>query len=240
MRPLPLAALCTLPCLPGLHIPLLPVLHDLEPHMCAHIAELLTQAELNVCSVSLRHPSAAASLAKLVAANPLLTVGASTVVAETQLHHARSAGAAFVSTVFTAPKLLHTSSLLGLPILAGYSLAHHDVDVRLTACRVSTYEEALAALDGGATALKFYPASSVSPEQLSVILDALNRAPCAVLVAGAVKAVDFSAYVAAGAHGFALGVNCRGLDPSELGTAVDRLSSAHASIKRLLLRSEVH
>jgi 2-dehydro-3-deoxyphosphogalactonate aldolase len=93
---------------------------------------------------------------------------------------------------------------------------------------VLTLDDALAAIDSGVEALKFYPASLVPPSALAAVLAdiaATSRQPPPVLVAGGVQDERCEAYMHAGAQGFAIGVDCR-QSPAHLAAAL-------AHIKRL-------
>lgn len=103
--------------------------------------------------------------------------------------------------MYFADSLLHCATKLDLPVL----------------CGVSSIQESLLALQGGASALKFYPASKVNPNELNRILEYLRNdaststilSNTPIIVAGGVREVDFDAYLKAGATGFALGFDCQ-------------------------------
>lgn len=196
-------------------IRLLPVLHQLQLNSVKEVLEAMTIAQINTCSVSLRHRTALVSMEGLILeaarSGIRLEVGASTCVSELQMREARDLGASFISTVFTTPRMSELSSSLDIPLLAG----------------VSTLEEAVSAAEGGATALKFYPASAVSPAQLEAICTRLNEG-MPRLVAGGVSPVSMQEYLRAGADGFAVGLDCRGLSAKDM---VAKLEAYATNIK---------
>jgi 2-keto-3-deoxy-6-phosphogluconate aldolase len=188
--------------------PILPVLHGLFPEFAANAYRILLDThEVTLCSVSLRH-SRAADAMRALAENGRSrgqgqpTVGASTCVSELQMREAVAGGAVFVSTVFTTQTLARTARELDVPLLAG----------------VASLAEAEQALVCGAKALKFYPSSLVTPLQLHDILGrlwgcGLEKVP--VYVAGGVRVRDMADYRAAGADGFAIGIDCSDLEVAD-------------------------
>ena len=173
----------------------IPVLHDLSADRAPELASLLRELGAEVCSVSLRHSGALDALAQLTRSRGAPLVGASTAVSEAQIRAAAGQGAVFLSTTFTTQTLVSACRAARLPLLAG----------------VVTEEEAELAMRCGANALKFYPSSQVPPQQLHGTLRALatryGRMP-PIFVAGGVREDQREAYLAAGADGFALGVDC--------------------------------
>jgi len=94
----------------------------------------------------------------------------------------------------TAANLISVANQLSVPIL----------------CGVSSEKDVMLALQSGADALKFYPSSSVSPEELKYIANKFSfNASLPVFVAGSVKANTFKAYLDAGATHFAIGFDLK-------------------------------
>lgn len=186
----------------------LPVLHNLLPAHAEWICASLPPS-ITACTVSFRHAEAAAALGALSEAAPAcgrgtLLLGASSIVSERHCNIARDCGAVFLSTMFFCPRVLEAADLAGLPVLTG----------------VQTAREAAAALQWPACAgLKFYPASVATPSHLREAMRQLepNVPPALpVFVAGGLTAGDFAPYLAAGATGFAIGVDCARLTGPEV------------------------
>jgi len=219
-----------------------PVIHNLETFQVPYVIDALEG--FKCCTVSLRHATALDALKEMVEQfGPYCAVGASTVVSETQVQLAKAHGAQFVSTMFNAEALHAAATTLSLPIL----------------CGVLSHREASTALTLGADALKFYPSTSISPAQLRNTLQRLAETnpdcyfgnvpaktpPGAVAgtgagagagadyvdvyVAGGVREADFAAYVAAGANGFAIGLDCKLITPKQMREKLKELKSIFAT-----------
>lgn len=183
----------------------LPVLHQLEPDRSSEVYDTLVQSH-NCCSVSLRHDSAMDALKEICEINAIrggsMTIGASTITSVEQIIQCKNHGAKFISTMTTTRKIYQKAVELDMSIL----------------CGVSTYSEAFECLEWGATSLKFYPASDVTPLKLKEILKLLNKNNNAYsfVVAGGIQSADVIPYLNAGATGFALGIDCKKLSIEEV------------------------
>ena len=195
---------------------LLPVLHNLEAANARKVFDALP-ARLNACTVSLRHEGAMSALLALSAANAdarqRLVVGASTVCSERQVHQVKECGAKFLSTMFYSARVLQVARDEHMAVLGG----------------VMDHVEATKTLSSGVTSLKFFPSSTVTPPVLANVLaklattDADATASVDVIVAGGVTAADFAKYLAVGATGFAIGIDCLQFknDPAGITLALD-------------------
>ena len=106
-------------------------------------------------------------------------------------------------------------------------------------CGVSTLDEARQALVWGAEALKFYPATAISPLALKDILGELRRDGAFlngyvtdIIVAGGVSETDFGPYIAAGATNFAMGFDCKTMTPSQIRMKLKGFNKLLLQIKR--------
>lgn len=177
------------------------VLHDLSISSLVLEALVTTMKERKCCSVSLRHPAGIDAFSQLksriVKNNSDCLVGASTVVSLDQIDELHQHNVDFISTTFFSRTLVKYAHKNSIPVL----------------CGVSSYEEAYEALCNEVEALKFYPASIVTPRHLQEILMKLdipkNFGSIPVIVAGGVKADSMREYLNNGANGFAVGVNCK-------------------------------
>jgi 2-keto-3-deoxy-6-phosphogluconate aldolase len=105
-------------------------------------------------------------------------------------------------------------------------------------CGVLTLEDALHALSLDADALKFFPATSLNPNALQDILRELrgqglirSEDPSSprIYVAGGVQKSDFGPYLGSGATGFAIGLDCRKVTPSQMRVQLKELRDAYST-----------
>ena len=124
--------------------PVIPVvvLHDAE--VAVPLAEALLAGGLPVIEVTLRTQAALTVIERIAEALPEAIVGAGTIVSAGQVSSARSAGARFLVSPGCTERLAGAMTGSGLPFLAG----------------VATASEALALIERGITAMKFFPAEA--------------------------------------------------------------------------------
>ena len=122
--------------------PVIPVvvLHDAEH--AVPVARALAAGGLPVVELTLRTPAALEAIANVARDVPETLVGAGTVVEQKQAHAAAEAGAGFLVSPGSTPRLLDAMADTGLPHLPG----------------VATVSEALTLLDRGLTEMKLFPA----------------------------------------------------------------------------------
>lgn len=197
---------------------LLPVLHNLEPEIAPLIYKELNDLGFTSCSVSLRHGNAMQaleSLSKIMYSqngkgNAFTTIGASSLVAEEQLLQCVKLGTNFVSTMYLCKPIMVLARQHHMCVLAG----------------VQTLSDAQEAITYGASALKFFPSTNISPENLRDIIDKLNTHDSShnlldttdaqdndkrlsLYIAGGIKPHDCDNYISSGATGFAVGIDCK-------------------------------
>jgi 2-dehydro-3-deoxyphosphogluconate aldolase / (4S)-4-hydroxy-2-oxoglutarate aldolase len=122
--------------------PVIPVVTIGDARHSIQLARTLVEAGLPIVEVTLRTQSALDAIAAMVKAVPEAIVGAGTIVSASQVAEAVEAGAKFIVSPGTPPKLADT--LAGAPVPA------------LPGC--ATVSEALALLERGFELLKFFPA----------------------------------------------------------------------------------
>jgi len=187
---------------------LVPVLHDLDAAWASSVYSALPP-RVRACTVSFRHVGASEALRELCAAaatdpTSTLAVGASTICSEEQVWAAKRSGATFISTMYFSPRIVEVAVAAQLSVLGG----------------VVNHAEARTTIDSGVDSLKFYPSSTVSPLSLTRILEQLGKDDVKerdILVAGGLTEDDFQKYLAAGATGFAVGIDCKSLPDSSQG-----------------------
>jgi 2-dehydro-3-deoxyphosphogalactonate aldolase len=180
---------------------IIPILHDI-PHDPGNLDLIASAiASYSYSSVSLRTPTSLESFSylrsKLNSLGSSCILGASTVVSKSQVDYVKSHDAGFISTTFLSPSLVAYAHNHGVSVL----------------CGVSSALEAIDAIKQNVQALKFYPSSKVSPQELKGILQSIQekcllRDDLPITVAGGVLPEHLPPYRLAGTHSFAIGVSC--------------------------------
>ncbi len=125
-------------------VPVLPVVVLDRVADAVPLAHALVAGGLPAIELTLRTPAALDAIAAITAEVPEILVGAGTIVAPDQAAEAADAGARFLVSPGATPSLLAAMTATGLPFLPG----------------TATVSEVLAALEAGATELKFFPAEA--------------------------------------------------------------------------------
>lgn len=135
------------------------VLHDAAD--AVPLARALTAGGLRVIEVTLRTPAALEAIERIAGELEDVVVGAGTVVTPEQAGQAAKAGARFLVSPGCTDRLRRAMTDTGLPFLAG----------------VSTASEAMALLEHGITAMKFFPAKAAGgPAYLKALSGPLPQA----------------------------------------------------------------
>jgi 2-dehydro-3-deoxyphosphogluconate aldolase/(4S)-4-hydroxy-2-oxoglutarate aldolase len=135
------------------------------------------------------------------------TVGAGTVLTVTDARDAVAAGAAYLVTPAVIPAVLEEAGRLDTPVI----------------CGASSPTEVLQAWQGGATAVKVFPASLGGPAYLAALLAPLPDIP--LVAVGGVEIDDVPEYLNAGA--IAVGIGSP-LTNGDIAERCDRLWQALA------------
>lgn len=123
---------------------LVPVVAIDDPEDAEPVARALLAGGIDVMELVLRTPSAEESLRRIAANVDGMTIGAGTVLSVPQADRAVAAGAEFIVSPGTNPKVVNWCTGRGVPIVPG----------------VATATEVEAAMDLGLTHLKFFPAEA--------------------------------------------------------------------------------
>lgn len=124
--------------------PVVPVVVLKDAADAVPVARALVAGGLPAIEVTLRTPAAVDAIKRIAAEVPEAVVGAGTVVNAEQAADAADAGARFLVSPGCTDRLREAMTDTGLPFLAG----------------VSTASEAIALLEHGITAMKFFPAEA--------------------------------------------------------------------------------
>lgn len=124
--------------------PVVPVVVIDDPDAAVPLARALVAGGLPAIEVTLRTPTALEAIKRIAAEVPDAVVGAGTVVTPAQATDAAAAGARFLVSPGCTDTLRAAMTDTGLPFLPG----------------VATASEAIALLEHGITAMKFFPAEA--------------------------------------------------------------------------------
>lgn len=138
-----------------LHVsPVIPVVTIADPQHAVPVARALIDGGVGIIELTLRTDSALKSLKLIAEEVPDILVGAGTILAPRQAEAAVAAGAQFLVSPGVTPFLLDHMLQLNVPVLPG----------------VATVGEAMAVLERGLKALKFFPAGPAGgPEYLAAM-----------------------------------------------------------------------
>jgi 2-dehydro-3-deoxyphosphogluconate aldolase / (4S)-4-hydroxy-2-oxoglutarate aldolase len=152
-------------------------------------AELLVSTGIRVVEVTLSAADAVAAIKQLVQAydGTDVLVGAGTVISSDQAEACIDAGAAFLVSPAVTPDVMATARIAGVAVYPG----------------ALTPTEILSAHRSGASAVKLFPASAVSPGYLKDIRGPFPGIP--VIPTGGVDLDDIPSWFAAGAAAVGLG-----------------------------------
>jgi 2-dehydro-3-deoxyphosphogluconate aldolase / (4S)-4-hydroxy-2-oxoglutarate aldolase len=125
-------------------VPVIPVVVVQDAADAVPIARALVDGGLPIIELTLRTPAAMESIERIAAEVPDILVGAGTIVDTDQPKRAAAAGAQFLVSPGSTPKLRAAMRDSGLPHLPG----------------VATVSEVLTLLEDGYTEMKFFPAEA--------------------------------------------------------------------------------
>ncbi|MGZ3317590.1 MAG: bifunctional 4-hydroxy-2-oxoglutarate aldolase/2-dehydro-3-deoxy-phosphogluconate aldolase [Isosphaeraceae bacterium] len=123
---------------------LVPVVEVEDPTRAAELAKVLVACGLPCAEVTFRTKAAAESIGAIHDAVPELLLGAGTVLSEDQAKSARDAGASFLVSPGSNPRVINAAKRMGIPLVPG----------------VCTPTEIEASLSEGLSVLKFFPAEA--------------------------------------------------------------------------------
>lgn len=196
----------------GLRRPVVAILRGVRPDEIEGIAEALIGAGIEAIEVPLNSPDPFDSIARLQASfGDRCLCGAGTVLTVGEVERLAATGARLCVSPNSDPGVIRAARGAGMVSLPG----------------VFTATEALSAVAAGATALKFFPASTLGPDGMKAIRAVLPPGMQQIAVGG-VSEADFPAYQAAGINAFGLGSSLYrpGDGPAEVGEKASRTVQA--------------
>lgn len=196
-------------------MPLIAILRGVRPEDAVDVASILVDAGFRVIEVPLNSPSPLVSIERMserYAGDAI--IGAGTVLSETDVKAVASAEGRIIVAPNLSPAVGSASVLAGLDWCPG----------------VMTPSEAFAALDQGATLLKFFPAELIPPEAIGAMRAVLPK-DAMIAAVGGVTPERLAEYQRAGTNAFGLGSALfkTGYALDELAERAKRfVASAHA------------
>lgn len=171
--------------------PIIAILRGLRPEEAASIGDALVRAGVDTLEVPLNSPEPFESIRRLASAfGDRASIGVGTVLTGDQVRGAHAAGARFVVAPNLDPAVLAEASRLEMPTLPG----------------VMSPTEAFAAVAGGATWIKLFPASVMGVGGLRA-LRAVLPASVRVAAVGGVGPDTAHAWLRAGAGAVGVGTD---------------------------------
>jgi 2-dehydro-3-deoxyphosphogluconate aldolase / (4S)-4-hydroxy-2-oxoglutarate aldolase len=125
--------------------PVIPVVVLEDAAQAVPLARALGAGGLRTVEVTLRTDAALFAIQRIARDVPEIVVGAGTICDEAQVHEARAAGARFLVSPGSTPRLLDAMTASGLPFLAG----------------CATASELMALVERGIDCAKLFPAEAV-------------------------------------------------------------------------------
>jgi len=165
--------------------PIVAIIRGVRPDEVEAIGDALYEAGIRIIEVPLNSPDPLDSIRRLSSRlDDRALVGAGTVLSVDQVAAVREAGGRLIVSPNTSPDVVRATAAAGLVSCPGFF----------------TPSEAIAAIDAGATALKFFPAEAGSPAVIRAQRTVLPR-DIPILAVGGVDAASIAGWLRAGADG---------------------------------------
>lgn len=173
---------------PRFRLPLIAILRGITPAEVEAHGGALVEAGFDAIEVPLNSPDAHESIARLQQAfGQHASIGAGTVLRETEVDALAARGVRFIVTPNTRPALIRHAVAAGMQVVAGFA----------------TPSEAFDALQAGAQALKLFPAGTYGPAHARALRAVLPDVP--LYAVGGISPDALPAWLAAGCTGAGLG-----------------------------------
>jgi 2-dehydro-3-deoxyphosphogalactonate aldolase len=169
--------------------PLIAILRGLEPENAVPVSDTLVSAGFKIIEVPLNSPKPLDSIQRIAERHGAQAlVGAGTVLTVAQVEAVADAGGRIIVSPNMNPDVGHAAIQRGLHWCPG----------------VLTPSEAFAALDLGASVLKFFPAEMVPPNAIAAMRAVLPQ-DALIAAVGGITPDTLASYHAVGVNGFGLG-----------------------------------
>jgi 2-dehydro-3-deoxyphosphogalactonate aldolase len=169
--------------------PLVAIIRGVTPAEVEEIGAAIFEAGIRIIEVPLNSPHPFVSIRRLAdSVGDRALIGAGTVLKPAEVGEVQAAGGRLIVSPNTDPAVIRASVAAGLVSSPGFL----------------TPSEALAAIEAGAHALKFFPAEAATPAVLRA-QRAVLPPDIPIIVVGGVKPDSMRPWLDAGADGFGLG-----------------------------------
>jgi 2-dehydro-3-deoxyphosphogalactonate aldolase len=174
---------------PALRRSLVAILRGVTPDAVEDIADALVEAGFEAIEVPLNSPDPFASIARLATRHgERALIGGGTILTPEAVDRVADAGGRLMVSPNFRRDVVERACARGMVTMPG----------------VFTATEAFAALDAGASGLKFFPAGALGPEGIAALRAVLPK-EAVIGAVGGVAPETMQAYVAAGVTAFGLG-----------------------------------
>jgi 2-dehydro-3-deoxyphosphogalactonate aldolase len=192
---------------PRLRRGLVAILRGVRPEEVTAIGEAIFESGIEVIEIPLNSPRPFDSVELLARHLPAALIGAGTVLSVDDVKALDASGGRIMVSPNVDSEVIASASGFGMVTMPG----------------VFSPTEALAALRAGASALKFFPASTLGPKGIAAIRAVLPQ-DCVIGAVGGVSEADLAAYSKIGVAVFGLGSSlyAPALGPDEIGARARR------------------
>lgn len=193
----------TSPKWPEMRRSLVAILRGIRPDEILAALDILTEAGFTAIEVPLNSPDPFRSIEQAASKAPEnCLIGAGTVLTVKDVDRLNEAGGRLLVSPNVVPAIIERAGRYGMVSMPG----------------VMTPTEGFAALDAGASALKFFPASVIGAKGIAAIR-AVLPAGTEIGAVGGVSERNFAEYASAGIRTFGLGSSLYkpGMTPAEIG-----------------------
>ena len=193
----------TAPKWPAMRRPLIAILRGIKPDEILAALDVLIEAGFTAIEVPLNSPDPFRSIEQAARNAPeTCLIGAGTVLTVEDVERLNDAGGRLLVSPNVVPAVIEKAGRYGMVSMPG----------------VMTPTEAFAALDAGASALKFFPAGALGAKGIAAIRAVLPSGT-EIGAVGGVSEENFADYAAVGVRTFGLGSSLYkpGMTPAEIG-----------------------
>lgn len=171
------------------YLPMVAILRGVQPHEVIAVADVLVEEGFEIIEVPMNSPEPFESIRLLAEKyGQDYLIGAGTVLTVEQVEKVHEVGGRLIVSPNTNTKVISAAKALDMVVLPG----------------CVTPSEAFDALEAGADALKFFPATAVAPSMFKALASVLPKGT-KMLAVGGVDETNLADFAAKGMAGYGLG-----------------------------------